>query len=465
MAKRSRGTEEMYTGKIHLLSLLAAVLIPVCILIPFQAVCQQGDSNQGEEERIDSKTKATIIDSVTAALHETYVFPDVAKKIEKHLERKLRKENYTSFNTLEAFTEQLTNDLQEISNDKHLWVRRASEEELNEAQIETPTDEELQERIARYAYRNFGFERVERLSGNIGYVKFNMFADTEHAGETAIAAMRFLAHCDAVIIDLRENGGGSPSMVQLVSSYFLEEPTHLNSFYIRKGDKTQQFWSYNYVDGERMVDVPLYILTSQYTFSAAEEFTYNMKNLERATIVGETTRGGAHPTRTYVFADLKVIMSCPFGRAINPITGTNWEGIGIEPHIKVAGKEALDVARLEAMKVLAEKTDDTQRKQGLEFAITRLEAMREPAEVDAELLKTYAGVYGPRRITIENGELYYQREGRPKYKLIPVSESLFCFEEIEYFMLKVETDEDGKPVALVGIYDSGRTDRSPRSSD
>lgn len=465
MTRRNRVTAEICTGKIHLLTLLAAVLIPICILIPFKAVCQQGDTEYGEDARIDSKTKTTIVDSVTAALHETYVFPDVAKKIEKHLKRKLRKKSYTSFNTLDAFTEQLTNDLQEISSDKHLRVRRATEEELNEAQIETPTDEDIQKRIARYAYRNFGFEKVERLSGNIGYVKFNMFADTEHAGETAIAAMRFITHCDAVIIDLRDNGGGSPSMVQLVSSYFLEEPTHLNSFYIRKGDKMQQFWSYNYVDGERMVDVPLYILTSRRTFSAAEEFTYNMKNLERATIVGETTMGGAHPTKTYIFTDLKVTMSCPFGRAINPISGTNWEGIGIEPHIKAARDKALDVARLEAMKALAEKMDDKQRKQGLEFAIKRLEAMREPADVDAELLKIYAGVYGPRRITVENDELYYQREGRPKYKLIPVSESLFCFEEIDNFMLKVETDEDGHPIALVGIYDSGRTDRSPRSSD
>jgi C-terminal processing protease CtpA/Prc len=274
--------------------------------------------------------------------------------------------------------------------------------------------------------------------------------------------MHFIEHCDAVIIDLRENGGGSPSMVQLISTYFLEESTHLNSFYIRKTDETRQFWSYNHIDGNRRPDVPLYVLTSRYTFSGAEEFTYNMKNLERATIIGETTGGGAHPTRSYVFPDLKVIASVPFGRAVNPITGTNWEGTGIEPHIAVPQEEALEVARLEAMKAVAGKTEHEEVRQRLEFAIKRLEAIREPAEVDAATRERYVGRYGPRRVFLEGGKLMYQREERPKYEMIPISDTLFCFEEIEYFLLKVELDEGGNPIALVGLYDNGHTDRSPR---
>jgi len=139
-----------------------------------------------------------------------------------------------------------------------------------------------------------------------------------HAGGTAVAAMKFLGNCDAVIIDLRDNGGGSPSMIQLISSYFLDESTHRNSFYIRKTDEMKQFWSYEHVDGKRLTDAPVCILTSNYTFSGAEEFTDNMKNLERATIIGETTGGGAHPTERKLFAGLCVKISVPFGRAVNP---------------------------------------------------------------------------------------------------------------------------------------------------
>jgi hypothetical protein len=443
--------------------LLAVTAIIVAAVVYSHPVYPQ---RIGEERRpelaIDARLMEAIIDSVAAALHETYVFPDIAEKIESRLRKRFRKLEYRPFTTLEAFTRELTKDFQEVSHDRHMWVRRASAGEIEEARIEEPTKEDIARRVARQAYNNFGFEKVERLGWNIGYLKFNYFANTKHAGEVATAAMRFLANCDAVIIDLRDNGGGSPSMVQLISSYFLEESTHLNSFYIRKTDETKQFWSYDHVPGKRMEDVPLYILTSERTFSGAEEFTYNMKNLERATIIGETTGGGAHPTERKLFADLEVVMSVPFGRAVNPITKTNWEGTGIEPHIKVSRDEALEVGRIEAMKALLEKAEQPEIREGLDGAIARMDALRSPAEIDPEIAKRYVGVYGPRRITLDEGKLYYQREGRPRYEMIAISEVLFCFHGIEYFRLKVELDEEGNPEALVGLYDGGHTDRSPR---
>jgi hypothetical protein len=294
-----------------------------------------------------------------------------------------------------------------------------------------------------------------------------------YAGETAISAMKFLGNCFALIIDLRDNGGGSPSMVQLISSYLLEESTHLNSFYIRESDQTKQFWTQEFVDGKRLEEVPVYILTSKRTFSGAEEFTYNMKNLERATIIGETTGGGAHPCRRVTFKDLKVKLSLPYGRAVNPITGTNWEGTGIEPHIQVPRDQALEVAKLEAMKKIRgmfhkrahEAPEIAQLAKMIDLAIKRLESLKNPHEIAEAAMMRYAGTYGPRRVTLEDGVLYYQREGRPKYRMIPVADTIFCFEELDYFLLEVELDDSGNPAALVGIYDSGRTDRSPRSGD
>jgi C-terminal processing protease CtpA/Prc len=191
---------------------------------------------------------------------------------------------------------------------------------------------------------------VAILPGNIGYLKLNGFVDAQIAGPTAVAAMNFLANADALIVDLRDNGGGSPSMIQLLSSYFFEERVHLNSFYIRRTDEWEEFWTHDQVQGPRMTEMPIFVLTSGRTFSAAEEFTYNLKNLERATIVGETTRGGAHPVTgsTIPFDGFTIGMTIPYGRAVNPVTGTNWEGTGIDAHIEVPADDALDAAVREA---------------------------------------------------------------------------------------------------------------------
>ncbi|MFH1314293.1 MAG: S41 family peptidase [Candidatus Eisenbacteria bacterium] len=430
------------------------------------AVCQQVMVRQGTSESIDQNTKAAIIDSVSKALNDVYVFPDVARKMEKQIRHNLKTKAYQNLTTYDDFANQLSADLFEIAKDKHLSVRYSPEESPFEvAARDSLTEDEEREIRERLAYMNFGFMRLERMPGNVGYLDLQGFNDARWGGETAVAAMNFLANCDAIIIDLRNNGGGSPSMIQLISSYFFDEPVHLNSFYIRDKDETKQFWSQAYVEGPRMTDVDLYVLTSSRTFSAAEEFTYNMKNLERATIVGETTGGGAHPVRFVRFADLKVSMSLPFGRAVNPITGTNWEGTGIEPHIEVPESEALATAHLDAMAKLAERATDEERKQDLKWAIATVTAGNNPVSLDPATMQKYAGVYGPRSIICEGGDLYYEREGRPRFKMIPMSEDTFMFDGIGYFRLKVETDDTGRPTAVVGIYKDGRTDRNERTGE
>jgi hypothetical protein len=444
--------------------LLLAVIVFVCSIIDCIPASAQAGAAE-EQSTIDGAVKSAIIDSLTAALNEIYVFPDVAKKIEKDLRNKLKKKKYDDIRTIEEFTQRLTEDMEEIAHDGHLWVRPAREGELRRAQRDEPTDEEISERNEWWAYQNFGFERVERMSGNIGYLKLNSFSDAEIAGGTAIAAMNFLANCDAIIVDLTDNGGGSPSMIQLISSYFFEEPTHLNTFYIRRGDEYKQFWTQAHVEGKRLSQMPLYILTSRNTYSGAEEFTYNMKNLERATIIGETTGGGAHPTGVHVFADTKVAASIPFGRAINPVTNTNWEGTGIEPHIQVPRDEALDVAKIEAMNFILENSDDERRKAAIRPIVERLAALKDPADVGEDVLRRWVGDYGPRHITFEEGGLWYERDERPKYRMIPISDTLFCFGEIDYFRLRIETDDEGNPVALIGLYNNGYTDRSPRDGE
>ena len=440
--------------------ILILLLLPVGTF-PTRAIAQSPGQNPPDRV-IDARMQSEIIDSVTQALNEVYVFPDVAKKMEKHLRKQYKNKKYKDLTSLMEFSQKLTEDLQEVSHDRHLRVMFMPDEMLAQFAGDTLTDEEKQRELEEGRGDNFCFKEIKLLDGNIGYVDLRCFSGATDAGATAVAAMNFLAYTDAIIFDLRQNGGGSPSMIQLITSYFFHEPVHLNSFYIRKSDSTQQFWTHAHVQGPRMTDVDIYVLTSSYTFSGAEEFTYNLKNLERATIIGETTGGGAHPIEGKVFANLNIGMSLPFGRAVNPITGTNWEGTGIAPHIAVPQEQALDVAHLEALKKLLEKTEDTDRKAQLEWAIEGKNVKLNPVTVEASELRKYAGQYGPRKFWVEDGILYYQREDRPKYALIPMGDHRFMLEGLDYFRIQFVVDEGGEFNEMIGQYDNGRTDGHKR---
>jgi len=442
-----------------------AFLVTLSVMLisnPATAPCQPLPPDQ--DETIDAEIQAEMIDSITATINRIYVYPDMAEKMEQHIREKFKNGEYKDITSAMQFTVKLTEDLREICHDRHLGVRfMVLDKEQQKMLTDTIlTEKQRQKQYEEYAYNNFAFKRLEHLPGNIGYIDLHGFNDAYYGGQTAIAAMNFFANVDALIIDLRENGGGSPSMIQLISSYFFEDPVHLNSFYIRERDTIQQFWTQAYVQGKRLTDVDLYILTSSYTFSAAEEFTYNLKNLERATIIGETTGGGAHPVSSFYFENLNLGVRVPFGKAINPISGTNWEGVGIEPDIQTSKENALEVARLEAMKKILDGTSDEERRENLEWNIDHLNAILNPAAVDTSLLKRYAGSYGPRQVWYEDGELWYQREDRPKYRLIALSDDTFIMEDVDYFKLQFARDESGKVSEIIGHYQGGYKDNSPR---
>ncbi len=452
------------TAATRMVAMAAITFLLVSVAVMTSHAQQVVVAGAEEMPAVDATAKAEIIDSIAAALNEIYVFPDVAKKMEEFMRRQLKNKAYDNITRLDEFTQKLTEDMQSVSHDGHLHVHPMPEVQGEPG--DTLTDEQRLKRAIEFSkYRNFGFVKVERLDGNIGYLELWQFADASFAGATAIAAMNFLANCDALIIDLRRNGGGSPSMIQLITSYFFDEPVHLNSFYIRRTDSTQQFWTQAFVEGPRMTDIPIYVLTSDYTFSGAEEFTYNLKNLERATIIGETTGGGAHPVNSRRFFNLHVDMSLPFGRAVNPITGTNWEGTGVEPHIAVPADSALDVARIEALQALLQKETNEDRKYRLDWVLNGLKAMRHPVTLAEDALKPFVGVYGPRTITLEGGHLYYQREDRPKYRLTPMGQDMFLLEELERFRIQFVRDESGTVTELIGLYNSGYRDSNERTGN
>lgn len=434
----------------------AAVLALALLALPVLA--QPGPSDG--MPKLDAEKRDAILKALSADIDKIYVFPDVATKMIEHLKAQQESGAYKNLDAVPAFTAQLTSDLQSISHDLHLRVSPIPPGEVNARQ--EVDMEEIRRRYRERARRsNYGFEKVEILDGNVGYLDLRGFVDAAIGGRTAVAAMGFLGGSDAVIIDLRQNGGGDPSMIQLISSYFFDEPVHLNSFYIRREDKMDQFWTQAYVEGPRLTETPLYVLTSGRTFSAAEEFTYNMRNLERATIIGETTGGGAHPVDMMRYPELGVRMSLPFGRAVNPVTGTNWEGTGVEPHVKVPADGALKVAYAKALETLVASATDPDHKQRLDWTLEGANA--ETRTLSAAELQAYVGVYGPRKVRLEDGKLVYQRDEGPVSELVPVGGDNFHVAGITYFRIRFERGADGKVVTLVGRYDDGTEEPSPRS--
>jgi retinol-binding protein 3 len=299
---------------------------------------------------IDAATRARVIDAAIAKIDEFYVFPDVAKKMGMAVRGRARRGEYDSITEGNAFANLLTEHFRYVSHDKHLSVSfsplRLPEESSS------PSPDAIAQYRAAMQEANCGFEKVEHLNGNVGYLKFNFFADPEVCGGTAIAAMNFLANVDALIVDLRQNGGGDPKMVALLSTYLFAAQTHLNDLWERKSGETQQYWTLPYVPGKHLPSVPVFVLTSHRTFSGGEEFSNNLKVLKRATIVGEVTGGGAHPVAGHRIDD-RFTIGVPFARAINPTTKTNWEGVGVEPDVKVPAADALATAQALASKELA----------------------------------------------------------------------------------------------------------------
>jgi hypothetical protein len=296
--------------------------------------------------RVDAAARARVIEAAIAELDSFYVFPDVAKHMADSLRAWNARGRYDTLAKAMSFSRTLGNDLRALSHDKHMGlgfnVRAMPPQPATPA---PPTSEDSARARAQMDALNCGFVKVEQLEGNVGYVKFNGFFDFDACGATASAAMNFVAGTRALIVDMRENGGGSPAMVSYVSSYLFSTRTHLNDIWNRRTGVTEEFWTRDDVPGRRFGgEKPVYVLTSAQTFSGAEEFTYDLKSLKRATIVGETTGGGAHPVSGHRI-DEHFMIGVPFARAINPISHTNWEGVGVEPDVKVPAADALVTAQ------------------------------------------------------------------------------------------------------------------------
>jgi hypothetical protein len=311
-----------------------------------------------EDIKLDPTERNLAIENVIENLNQFYVYPATAQKMADSLHDHEKKGDYNAISDGEEFAARLSTDLIDVSHDKHLRVFYYPYK-LGTDPPPPLTYDQLTEYRKDLA-RDCGFHKLEILPNNIGYVKLDFFASPTACAKTAAAAIYFLANTDAVIFDLRENSGGEPSMVAMMCTYLFDQPTLLNDFYDRRGNTTTEYWTLRYVPGVRLGNnKPAYVLTSKQTFSGGEEFAYDLKNLKRATVVGETTAGGSHPVGPHRAGDHFVVF-VPSSLILNPVTRGDWEGTGVTPDVPVKAEDALDTAeRLAAARIQQDASHDT----------------------------------------------------------------------------------------------------------
>ena len=339
------------------LVLLAAASVSLCLHSPVTAAAQPAQteaSAPAPSQTIDAAGRKRVIDSAIAKMTEGYVFPNKVPAIAKALRAGLAGK-YRAITDPKAFADAVNADMEAVANDRHLRLMWSPDPLPPPPPDPDKIDPAMRAKFQKFmAQHNYAIREAKVLDGNIGYLKINGFLPAEDAGPTLAAAMAFLKNSDALIIDERDNGGGDPQGVAMLVSYLEPAETMINTFHERDKAVNDQIWTAPYVPGGRWsTDKPVYVLTSKNTASGAEEFAYDMQQLKRGTVVGSSTWGGANPGKIEPI-DTHFAIFVPFGMAVNPISKTNWEGVGVKPDVAVAPADALTTATHLALQKLLE---------------------------------------------------------------------------------------------------------------
>ncbi|OEZ58504.1 S41 family peptidase [Duganella sp. HH105] len=344
---------------------VAGVVLSILLSVPAFAA---------EDAPLNASSRAVIVQTLVAKMNAIYIEPAVAERVGRAIARKNTEGGYASATSAQAFSAALEKDLREFSGDLHFGAR-LDERFRERSDTYVPTRVEMDEARDQVERRGYGIEKIERLPGNVGYIELRGFGLTEFVGPAYTAAMSLMVGTDALILDLRRNGGGSPASVAYLMSHFfpLGDLRHLNDLYDRSTSTTWQSWTVATV--AQRYDKPVYVLTSARTFSAGEECAYDFQTQKRGTLVGETTGGGANTVSPFSVGH-GIVVAIPFGRAINPITKTSWEHVGVKPDIAVPAAQALQAAHVAILRNLVSSAkDETERTK-----LQRLLAMVENAE-------------------------------------------------------------------------------------
>ncbi len=322
--------------------------------------------------------RADVMRTLDAKLAANYVFPEVAGRLHDALPARMGA--YPATADANAFAEQLSKDLRAVGDDKHFRVFYDPDFHEPPSANAVPSAQDLEHERADEEQVGYGLEAVQRLPGNVAYVELRGFGSTEIVAPAYAAAMALVAGSDALILDLRRNGGGEPASVALWLSYFFPQGDvrHLNDIYTRSTDSTQQYWT-NPSVGERYAK-PVYVLTSPRTFSGGEECAYDFQTQKRATLVGETTGGGANAGDRFALGH-GLVVNIPTARAINPITHANWEHVGVKPDIEAPAADARKVAYVAILRAQVDKATDPHDKANLRELLALAEKGESPVPI------------------------------------------------------------------------------------
>lgn len=317
------------------------------------------------QKSISDNHKNSTIESIKQLIYTNYVFENRTKYFNNSLDSLYLSGKYDNIIDYNKFADVLTEDLVEITNDEHFkvqynpklvksrreWLKREQlqDNDVNDNDTEEAEEEEIDWDFWYAQKDNFGFEKVEILDGNIGYIKLNFWQPLDWVKRTIDATMGFVANTDALIIDLRENQGGySPTDSYLASYFFDEKPTLWMSSYERRTDETESTSTIQEIGGERYLNKSIFILIGENTFSLAEQFAYAMKHFDKAIIIGQSSAGAAHAI-DFMEVNDNYLIQLPISRSIHPVTKIDWEGTGVIPNIITSNNEALKTAHLKAL--------------------------------------------------------------------------------------------------------------------
>jgi tetratricopeptide (TPR) repeat protein len=324
----------------------------------------------------DPEYRNALVDSISSLVDAKYVLPDAAKRYATEFRARAATGSYDSYHSAADFAERITADLVEMSGDSHFSLRVREPADAADA-LEGSLYHPL--RFFRMQQsEHVGFFKLDWIDDNIGYLDLRRVYPISESKELIDGAMRFFASADAIIIDLRKNQGGAGESLPYLCSYFLEYPMQLTGYYSREEDFLTEFWTVKQIEGERRTDVPLFLLTSRATFSAAEMFAYDMAVRNRATLVGDSTGGGAHSVDLYQIDD-RFEIYIPTARAVNPVTSGNWERAGVIPDVLVPAELALDTAI--ALAAAAAREFGARKERRIELAAGQMQPLLDRAEV------------------------------------------------------------------------------------
>lgn len=401
------------------------------------------------------KEKKEIIDTISILLENEYIEPKITHIIIDSLNSKLDNGRYSNISE-DEFAYRITMDLFEASNDRHFYFQYNPDEAKIETDLKYGNVDERQKahQILRERSKqiNFGFEKVERLRGNIGYLDLRAFENPKYGGETALASMQFLSNTDAMIIDLRKNHGGFEEMVKLLCSYFFDDEKMLRTFLFKSGYEKQS-WTMPYVPGYKTYDKDLYILISNETGSAAEAFSYFMKNSKRAILIGEISRGAAHNVRPAVISN-HFILNLPNKKPIDPITNSNWEKVGVQPNIITKKENAFEKAYFLAIDNLMNSNESNKFDFELEWEYCSLNEKINPIKITPEMIKDVVGTYENKIIYNKKDKLYYKQNENTINEIIPISNNIYKILGIDDIRLKF-IYKNNTVVKLEIIYSDG----------